>query len=139
MHRFAHTAAALLLPVGPAWAAEGTAPGPGYLVRLAVGLIVVLAVLGVLAWLLRRLGGGTLGRSGPVRVLGSAQVGQRERVMLVEVGDQQLLVGVAPGNVRTLHVLDEPVAEAEAESSPAASGGAFARQLRSALQRSGGK
>ncbi len=32
-----------------------------------------------------------------------------ERVVLVQVGKQQLLIGVAPGRVSTLHVLDEPV------------------------------
>lgn len=139
MHRLARIAAVALawVPTAPAWAAEGAASGPGYLLRLAVGLVIVLAALGGLAWLLRRLGGAGLGRSGPVRVLGSAPVGQRERVLLVEVGDQQLLVGVAPGNVRTLHVLDEPVAEAEPSAD--GSGGAFARHLRSALQRPGAK
>jgi flagellar protein FliO/FliZ len=127
------------LATAPAWAAEGAASGPGYLLRLAVGLIIVLAALGALAWLLRRLGGGGLGRSGPVRVLGSAPVGQRERVLLVEVGGQQLVVGVAPGNVRTLHVLDEPVAAAEPSAGAPAPGGAFARHLRNALQRTGAK
>jgi flagellar protein FliO/FliZ len=36
-------------------------------------------------------------------------LGTRERAVLLQVGDQQLVVGVAPGRVQTLHVLDKPL------------------------------
>ena len=43
-----------------------------------------------------------------MRVVSSVGVGQRERAVLLQVGEQQVLLGVGPGNVRALHVFDEP-------------------------------
>jgi len=37
-------------------------------------------------------------------------------VVLLEVGNEQLLLGVAQGSVRTLHVLPEPVIDSKADS-----------------------
>lgn len=108
------------------------ADGAGSLLRLLVGLVVVLGTLFALAWLVRRSGAVGVGRGGAVRVLASAAVGQRERVVLLEVGTQQLLVGVAPGSVRTLVELAEPVAVA---ATGEAGGSAFASQLQGLLRR----
>ena len=38
--------------------------------------------------------------------------------MLLQVGEQQILVGVGPGNVRTLHVFEEPAIEVAAQNTP---------------------
>ena len=40
-----------------------------------------------------------------MRVVGGASVGTRERVVVVEVEDARLVLGVCPGRVQTLHVL----------------------------------
>ena len=56
--------------------------------------------------------------SGNMRVLSSVSVGQRERAVLLQVGDQQVLVGVGPGNVRKIHVFDEPVVDPKETSTP---------------------
>ena len=40
----------------------------------------------------------------------SIAVGMKERVVLVQAGETQMLLGVGPGNVRTLHVFDHPIA-----------------------------
>ena len=108
------------------------ADGAGSLLRLLVGLVVVLGTLFALAWVVRRSGAVGPGRGGAVRVLASAAVGQRERVVLLEVGTQQLLVGVAPGSVRTLVELSDPVA---VSASGEADGRAFASQLQGLLRR----
>ena len=80
----------------------------GNLLQLLFGLIVVLVAIGATAFLLRRLGRLPSG-GGALRVLGGMSVGTRERAVLVQVGDQQLLLGVAPGRVQTLYVLERPV------------------------------
>ena len=113
----------------------------GSLLRLIFGLAVVIAAIAGLAWMLRRMGavGGSGG--GQLRVLAGVAVGQRERVVLLQVGDQQLLLGVAPGRVQTLHVLDKPldglgtppVASAKAQDV------SFAERLRRAMQSQGEK
>ncbi len=107
------------LPAG-AWAADKlvhalpTKPineplGAGNLLQLSFGLLVVLAAIVGSAWLLRRYGRLQSGADGALRIIGGLSMGPRERVVLVQVGKQQLLLGVAPGRIQTLHVLDEPV------------------------------
>jgi flagellar protein FliO/FliZ len=85
-------------------------PSAGSLVQVTLSLVLVLAAVFAAAWLTRRLK--TLGRfgSGPIEVIADVSLGAKERAVLVQVGGQQLLLGVAPGRVSTLHVLDEPVA-----------------------------
>lgn len=98
---------AICWPVAAA-GGEGAA-AQGRLLQLAGGLILVIGIILLLSWLLRRLQGHRFGMHTPVRVIGGTAVGQRERAVLVQVGDQQLLLGVAPGSVRTLRVFEQPV------------------------------
>lgn len=86
--------------------------------QTAIGLLVVLALIGALAWALRRFGRLPMGGRGAVQVLGGVSLGNRERAVLLSVEGTRLLVGVAPGQVRTLHVLDAT-----------GQGGGFAEQL----------
>ncbi|HKJ76808.1 MAG TPA: flagellar biosynthetic protein FliO, partial [Gammaproteobacteria bacterium] len=130
----------LLLPV-VAWGAEqadkaekaSPAMPPadvGSIAQVMVALLVVLALILGMAWLLRRVGGIQRGGSGAIRVLGGMSMGQRERVVLVQVGETQLLLGVAPGRVQTLHVLDKPV-----DVSGPGAGESFSQRLSQALGR----
>ena len=81
----------------------GAAVSNGGMFQVVLGLGFVLALMGALAWLLRRLGGGQQGGSGAIKIIGGSAVGQRERVVLVEVADTWLVIGVAPGHVTALH------------------------------------
>jgi flagellar protein FliO/FliZ len=58
---------------------------------------------------LRRLSSLPTGGGSGLRVVGGLALGTKERILLVEVGETQLLVGVTPGRLSTLHVLDKPV------------------------------
>ncbi len=104
----------LLISNTPTWAAASEAPVlpaadlPGMLQAL-VALVVLLLVILALPWLMRRLSGLGPNLDGRMRVLTALAVGPRERIVLVQVGNEQLLLGVAPGQVRLLHVLPEPV------------------------------
>ncbi len=94
-----------------AMGAQNTAPQVtafGSLFQALLGLIIVLAILFGFLWLLRRLAPGRMGAQGVVRVVGGVMVGPRERVVVVEVGDDWLLVGVAAGHVSHLHTLPKP-------------------------------
>jgi flagellar protein FliO/FliZ len=85
-------------------------------VTLALGL--VLALIFVAAWLMRRLRGYGKTGTGALDIIADLPVGQKERAVLIRVGTQQVLIGVAPGRVTTLHVLDEPVSVTPPGSSP---------------------
>jgi flagellar biosynthetic protein FliO len=92
----------------------------GGLGEVAFALILVLAAIFVTAWLLRRMRivGNRVG--GAIDVLANVQLGQKERAVLLKVGSTQILLGVAPGQVSTLHVLTEPL---EVTKPPAGPGG----------------
>ena len=135
---------ALILPgvalaeAGPAaWPiAAGDGISAAYLVQLLAGLLVVIAAIVVLAFLIRRMPGMQSRLGGDFRVLGGISLGSRERMLLVQVGDTQLLVGVAPGRVQTLHVLEEPLPTDQARAAAVGHGDSlFARRLRSVLHR----
>jgi flagellar protein FliO/FliZ len=79
--------------------------GADSLLSTVGGLLLVLAIIVGGAWLFKRYGQMPMGGKGMVRVIGGASVGTRERVVVVEVENQRLLLGVAPGQVRTLHIL----------------------------------
>ncbi len=112
--------------------APGLVPGTGGVVEMLGGLAVVIAAVLVLAWLVRRVGRINARVGGALRLVGGLSVGTRERVLLVQAGDTQILIGVAPGRVQTLHVLARPIETAPAEE------GAFAARLRAALGTRGG-
>jgi flagellar protein FliO/FliZ len=114
-------------------AKPGEAVGAGSLLQLAFGLIVVLGAIGFGAFLLRRLGKYSTPMSEALRILGGVSLGARERAVLLQVGDQQLLLGVAPGRVQTLHVLERPIVESAPATLVGANG--FAERLAGLMKR----
>jgi flagellar protein FliO/FliZ len=75
-------------------------------VTLALGL--VLGLIAAAAWLLQRLHQPRAGQGALIQLHASAALGARERVVLLEVAGQWLLVGVAAGQVNTLLQLPGP-------------------------------
>lgn len=106
--------------------------GTGYLLRVTLGLLVVLVSILAVAWLLRSVSHFQTGTDGPFRVLSAISIGPRERIVLLQVGDNQLLVSVVPGRIQTLHVLERPI---DTESVPARSSPGFSSLLSAALKR----
>jgi flagellar protein FliO/FliZ len=106
----------------------------GSVVQVVVGLAAVLALVAGLAWLLKRFSGLRGAGTGLIRIVGGAAVGQRERIVLVEVGSTWLLVGVAPGQVRALHTMPKTESAAAPEAAEPADQG-FASRLRRMLEK----
>jgi flagellar protein FliO/FliZ len=82
--------------------AAQSAPAAGSLLQTIVSLLFVLALLGGLAWFMKRFGPRAAGGSAHLRVVGVLSLGGRERVMVVEVAGQWIVVGAAPGRVNLL-------------------------------------
>lgn len=107
--------------------------GAEYLVQFGLGLVVVLATVVVLVWVLRRVGQLQTSFGGTLKTLGGLSLGARERIVLIQVGDTQILLGVAPGRIQTLYILDTPL---EKISTPqeGVSRSQFAKRLASAIK-----
>jgi len=97
-----------------------TLSSAGGVLRVALALLVVLAAVFAAGWLSRRLRGFGPVRGHQLELLAQLPLGPRERAVLLRVGSQQLLLGVAPGSVSTLHVLASN--SDEAASAPANTG-----------------
>lgn len=100
----------------PAAAAPGSLSGQ--LAQMVFGLLLVVGLIFALAWLLRRMQGATPRGGQVIDIIGSRAIGPRDRLLLVQVGKEQILIGHSPGNIEALHVLAEPV-EVPASARPA--------------------
>jgi flagellar protein FliO/FliZ len=129
---------ALAAPFG-ALAAE---PAPAFqpspvsfwsLLQVLFALALVLGAVAGAAWLLRRFSPGQNLVAGTLRVVGGVAVGPKERVVLVDVGDVWLVVGVAPGQVNALHTLPKQTHNV-ADDVPTGEQKNFAAWLKQAVQ-----
>jgi flagellar protein FliO/FliZ len=87
----------------------------GSLAQVTLSLILVLGAVFASAWVVRRLKNFGRPGAGTIHVVADIALGTKERAVLIQVGAQQLLIGVAPGRVNTLHVLAEPVRTDDAQ------------------------
>jgi flagellar protein FliO/FliZ len=105
------------------------APDPSFgvdggLIRAFVGMVIVLGVIGLLAWLLRR-GIITLPGQptrGPLAIHSTLQLGERRSLAIVSVEGRRLLIGLTPTQVNLLTELGEAPASFERELDRRSSG-----------------
>lgn len=102
----------------------------GFVMQVFSGLAIVLVCVVGLAWMMRRFGRLQSSANGALRMIDGLALSTRERIVLVQVGDTQLLLGVAPGRVDTLHVLGEPLPASMEERT---AGVRFSSRLKDAL------
>lgn len=96
-------------------------------VLLSLGLI--LGLIFLLAFVYKRTSLGQKKVGGTIKILSSLPIGVKEKVVLVEVGDTQILVGATNQSINTLHVLspDEKIADTEVSEAP------FAKKLKEVM------
>jgi flagellar protein FliO/FliZ len=100
--------------------------------QLLLGFSVVIALLFASLWVLKRLSSPRGQAAGLLRVVAGTAVGARERVVIVEVGETWLVLGVAPGQVSTLAEIPRSSLPSRPEQSETHD---FAGWLRRALNR----
>ncbi len=88
-------------------AAENAAPGlsASTYLQATLGLLFIVALLLAAAWAARKVSGGKAFGQGNLKVVSGIALGPKERIVLVEVEDQWLVIGIVPGQIRTLHRL----------------------------------
>lgn len=107
-----------------------------HLASVAMGLVFIVALILVLGWFLRRFNQGGLFNNSSIKIIASLPLGTRERLAVVDVGGQQLLLGITATQINTLHVFNEPIL-APGDTSPAASD--FGKKLMTLLQQKNSK
>ncbi|SFV02972.1 flagellar biosynthetic protein FliO [Pseudoduganella namucuonensis] len=124
-------------------AADATVPPPtatGSLLQTVLALLVVLALLAGLAWLLKRYGPKSVTGGANVRLVGALNVGTRERILVVEVGEQWIVVGASPGRMNALATMPrqegEPELQAPGHALPSAN---FAEWFKQTIEKRNGK
>ena len=103
-------------PANPGMLPHTAAPGPstGTLLQTIFALVLVLALLAALAWAAKRYGPRVTGSTANLRMVGALNIGGRERIMVIEVGDQWIVVGASPGRVNALATMPKGDAAASA-------------------------
>ena len=106
----------------------------GSLTQLTLSLIAIVALILAISWVLKRLRLARPRASGEIAVVDELSVGPRERIVLIRIGDAQVLVGVGASGVVPLTPLPAPIV-LKGGGTPAP---AFAERLRDLMKRPGG-
>ena len=134
---------AAALPAIPPGAPATMAPtsSAGSLLQTIFALMFVLALLIGLAWFMKRYGPKVMGGNNKMRVVSSLNLGGRERIVLVEVADQWIVVGASPGRINALATMPRQEGDlpqlATAQNGPAAAN--FSEWLKQTIEKRNGK
>lgn len=113
----------------------------GSLLQTIFALVFVLALLIGLAWFMKRYGPKVMGGNNKMRVVSSLNLGGRERIVLVEVADQWIVVGASPGRINALATMPRQEGElpplATTQNGPAAAN--FSEWLKQTIEKRNGK
>ena len=77
--------------------------------QVIVALLVILFIIITISWLYKRVGYKYSISGESIKVLSAISLGGKENAVLLQVGNEQVVLGVSPGNVRKVHTLAEPV------------------------------
>ena len=106
------------------------APGGGEIAGFIGSLLVVIGSILAFGWLYARFRPGMNQSSESIRLVAMRPIGPKERLLVVEVAGEQLLIGVSANGMRTLHALAEPI---EKDGADAAGDSKFAARLKGLL------
>ncbi len=119
-----------LLCIGTTAQAAASAPtATTSLLQISLSLTGILLLIFGLAWLARRYLPLPVKQGAAIRIVGGVSVGNRERVVLLEIGEQWVMVGVAPGQVNLLTTLPRQETHDAPANPQHPFGAAFAAQL----------
>jgi flagellar protein FliO/FliZ len=105
------------------------------IVQWSLGLVVVLGVFFLCIWSVRKFSGfNNASGADKMRVVGGLSLGMREKVILLQVGKKQLVLGVTPGRIQTLHVLEGEDCLTRGDMTAGTIRGTFAQELLHAIK-----
>ncbi len=133
-------AVAISLMTAVAQAGEPVKVAPlslGSVFSVLFGLIVVVSLLLGTAWLLRRFQGLQQGAPSLIQPVAQMQLGLKERVLLIRIDQENVLIGCTPQGIRALHAWQGPLPQGLASAAttpvPGGAGAPFVEQLKRLL------
>jgi len=76
-----------------------------YLIKLTLALVFILLLIFGLAWMMKKMQLTQHSQNDLIKIVSAISVGQRDRIALIQVGDEQVLLGLTPGRIEKLHTL----------------------------------
>lgn len=115
---------ALLLSVVATAAEEESASaiptlGGHDVLQALLSLVLVTVLIFGTAWLIRRFNPAMSQNGKGMKIISALSLGGRDRVVLIDAGGRQLLLGVSPGRIVLVESFDEPVLNHEEKPRPA--------------------
>lgn len=104
--------------------------GGQHLVSVTLALLGIIVLIFAISWFVRRFGQGGFAQNQHIKIISTMPLGTRERIVLIDAGGQQLLLGITATAINTLHVYSEPVVLAQREERASD----FSRKLMTILQ-----
>lgn len=101
-----------------------------------ISTVIVVVVIVFIGWLYSRSKFVRAGANDAINIVAMRALGPKERLFVVDVANQQLLIGMTSSAVQTLHVFESPVI-VDAQNSSNSSGSSFAKKLRALMPDSG--
>ncbi len=122
----------LFLPATSAFAAV-EAVDTAQVGKLFGGLLVVVAVIFWGAWLAKKFSlGKSFSNNGNLKIVSMMSLGTKEKILLLEVGDEQIVIGSSAQGLQHLHTLKNPIATDNTEQNKAIP---FSSQLKKFLNK----
>lgn len=114
--------------------ANGNSPqigSGGHLLNVTLGLMLIIGLIFGLSWFVKRFSQGPFSGNSHLKIIATMPLGTRERIVLIDAGGQQLLLGITPTHINTLHTFDIPIAANQSDANTSD----FGRKLMAILQR----
>jgi flagellar protein FliO/FliZ len=97
-----------------------------------LGLVFVLGLFFACIWFMRKMGALPVNSREKMKVVAGLSLGGREKLILVQIGEKQMVLGVSPGSVNNLLVLEGEDCMFQEDSDKKA-GGEFAKNLKQVM------
>lgn len=103
----------------------------GHLLNVTLGLMLIIGLIFGLSWFVKRFSQGPFSGNSHLKIIATMPLGTRERIVLIDAGGQQLLLGITPTHINTLHTFDIPITANQSDANTSD----FGRKLMAILQR----
>lgn len=107
--------------------------------QMLLGLFAIVFMIVAVVWLMKKAGFKSYGTTGMIKIKSCLPISNKEKILLIEVGDEQILIGTAPGFIGHLKTLEKPVTVAPNENTSFSSSNfvssAFAEKLKAVINK----